>query len=152
MKLSKEQADYLRRGRVGRLATIDSSNSIHLVPVVYACIGEKIYFVVDEKKKRAGKTLKRIRNISENENATLLVDNYSEDWEELSYLMIYCRAKVMGPGENFREKKVAARKMMEKYTQYGKGGYFPSDIGKAIFVKLEPLKAVFWRNRRHSVA
>jgi PPOX class probable F420-dependent enzyme len=152
LKLSREQAAYLRKGRVARLATIDETNSAHLVPVVYACIGNRIYFVIDRKLKRPGKTLKRIRNISENEKATLLIDNYSEDWDELSYLMIYCRARIIGSGENYREKLAVTRKLKEKYLQYGKGDYFPDDIEKAVFVKLEPQKAIFWRNLRHSVA
>ena len=137
---------------MARLATIDETNSAHLVPIVYASIGNKIYFVVDRKEKQSGKTLKRVRNISENGKATLLIDNYSEDWDELSYLMIYCRAKIIGPGENYREKLAAARRLKEKYAQYGKGDYFPEDIEKAVFVKLEPQKAIFWRNLRHSVA
>jgi len=152
LKLSKKQADYLRRGRVGRLATIDGRDSVYLVPMVYACIGDKIYFVVDRKKKQAGKTLKRIRNISENAIATLLVDNYSEDWENLSYLMIHCHASIIGPGENYREKQLASRRLKEKYLQYEKDDYFPEDVGKAVFVRLEPLGAIFWQNLRHSVA
>jgi PPOX class probable F420-dependent enzyme len=152
LKLSKKQADYLRRGRVGRLATIDGDNLVHLVPIVYACIGDKIYFVVDRKKKQAGKTLKRIRNISENAMATLLIDNYSEDGNLLSYLMIHCRATIVGPGESHREKELASKQLKEKYPQYGKDGYFPSNIDKAVFVKLEPQRAIFWQNLHHSVA
>ena len=108
--------------------------------------------MVDRKKKQSGKALKRIRNISENEKATLLIDNYSEDWDELSYMMIYCRAAIIGPGERYREKQAAARKLKEKYVQYVKDDYFPDDIDKAVFVRLEPQKAIFWRNLRHSVA
>jgi len=151
LKLSKKQTNYLCKGRVGRLATFDSADSLHLVPIVYACLGNKIYFVVDRKKKQTGRTLKRVRNISENGKATLLVDNYSENWKKLSYLMIYCRATIIGPEDNYREKRLAAKKLKEKYYQYEKDDYFPEKIDKAVFVRLEPQRAIFWQNLRHSV-
>jgi PPOX class probable F420-dependent enzyme len=151
LKLTKTQIKYLRRGRVGRLGTFDQSNRAHLVPIVYASVGNNLFFVVDNKKKR-GDTLKRIRNISYTGKATLLVDNYSENWVALSYLMIFCKAAIIGPDERMNEKMAAAKSLKKKYIQYQKGGYFPKNIHQAIFVKLEPQKAIYWQNLRHSVA
>ncbi|HYB03491.1 MAG TPA: pyridoxamine 5'-phosphate oxidase family protein, partial [Nitrososphaerales archaeon] len=61
---SRKQLEYVKEARVGRLATVDRKNHIHVVPIVFANLGDRIYFVLDRKKK-SGRELKRIRNISE---------------------------------------------------------------------------------------
>jgi PPOX class probable F420-dependent enzyme len=139
--------EYLKKARVGRLSTIDRKNGIHLVPIVFANLGERIYFVVDRKKK-SGKELKRIRNISETGKATLLIDHYSENWKSLSFLLIHCSGKILTSGPNSFEKRSAAKELKEKYPQYSRGGYFPEMLEEAIFVRLEPERAVFWQNLR----
>lgn len=150
--LSRDELKYLRNARIARLATVDRLNSIHIVPVVFAISGSRIYFVVDLKAKKEGRQLKRIRNISETKKAALLIDNYSENWEKLSFLLIHCSARVIDKGENLKEKLLAAKKLKEKYSQYAYQGYFPDDINESIFVRLEPQKAVFWQNLRASLA
>jgi PPOX class probable F420-dependent enzyme len=147
--LTTEQQKYLDSARVARLATSDRKGAISLVPIVYATEQESIFFVVDRKAKRAGKTLKRLRNISENPQVTLLVDNFSEDWGELSYLMIHCRARVL---TSLSEQKQAAEALKKKYAQYRGGGYFPQNLKEAVIVKLQPKRAIFWQNLHHSLA
>jgi PPOX class probable F420-dependent enzyme len=142
-----KQLEYLKKARVGRLATVDRKNAIHLVPIVFANLGDRIYFVVDRKKK-SGKELKRIRNISETGKAALLIDHYSENWKTLTSLLIQCAGRVLAPGSDSIEKRRAAKKLKEKYSQYSRGDYFPEELDKAIFVRLEPERAVFWQNLR----
>jgi len=144
--LSRAQLRYLRRARVGRLATVDRRNVIHIVPIVFASSGDGIYFVVDRKKK-TGKRLKRVRNISETGKAALLVDHYSERWEKLSYLLIQCAAKIVSESE-LKEKILVAKKLKEKYPQYARGSYFPRKLDEAIFVCLVPERVIFWQNLR----
>ena len=150
MILSKSELAYAKRARVAHLATVDSKGNPHVVPLVFAMDREAIYFVVDEKTK-GRTTLRRIRNISETGKATVLIDNYSEDWSKLSYLMIYCEPKILGPGESLPEKKKISKLLKAKYPQYLKGSYFPLDLDDAYFVKLVPRRATFWRNLRLSV-
>jgi PPOX class probable F420-dependent enzyme len=145
--LSPEQLEYLRKGRVARLGTFGENGVIQMVPTVYAFFENRIYSVIDGKKK-SGSELKRIKNIRKTGKATLLVDNYSENWDELSFLMLQCKAKVIGPGEDQAEKMLARIILKEKYKQYSNGGYFPENIDQAIFVRLEPEKAFFWQNLR----
>ena len=79
MILSASELRYAKSARVAHLATVDSRRNPHVVPIVFAIDSEAIYFVVDKKTK--GKTtLRRLRNISETGKATVLIDNYSEDW------------------------------------------------------------------------
>ncbi len=136
---------------MARLATVDREGSIHIVPIVFANLGQRIYFVVDRKKK-TGKPLKRIRNLSETHKATLLLDHYSEDWRKLSFLLLDCSAQILGSGFELAEKERAAKRFKEKYPQYGRGDYFPKKLDEAIFVRLEPNKAVFWQNLRRTSA
>ena len=150
MIFSRRQAEYLSRAQVARLGTLDSKGLVHIVPIVFANSQNSIYFVIDEKRKRT-QNLKRLANISENPYSTLLVDQYSDSWEKLSYFLIYCKAKILWPGQNLSEKKIAARLLRRKYMQYQIGQFFPSEIGKAIFVRLSPRRGIFWQNLRRSV-
>ena len=64
------------------LATADASGVPHLVPVVFAAIGEGLALVVDRKPKRTT-DLKRLRNIAANPHVSLLVEHYDADWDAL---------------------------------------------------------------------
>ena len=51
----------------------------------------------DEKTKRSRpKNLKRVKNIQENPNVALLIDEYNEDWTRLYFIMIQEKASVIG--------------------------------------------------------
>jgi nitroimidazol reductase NimA-like FMN-containing flavoprotein (pyridoxamine 5'-phosphate oxidase superfamily) len=48
--------------RVARLATADRAGTPHLVPVVFAVAGDRIYTVTDAKPKRTTTALRRLEN------------------------------------------------------------------------------------------
>lgn len=88
MHISQEQARaWFRQARVARLATAGQDQP-HLVPVTFALVPDeradhdRIVTAVDHKPK-ATKSLKRLRNIAENPNVSLLVDHYEDDWSQL---------------------------------------------------------------------
>ena len=87
------------RARVARLATAGADGAPHLVPVTFAVEGEHVYFAVDAKPKSSAR-LRRLRNIEENPQVSLLVDEYDEDWERLWWVRADGRARVLaaGPG------------------------------------------------------
>ena len=145
--LKEEELEYLRSARVARLGTTGKDGSVSVVPIVFAVFENRIYFVVDRKKKRGGE-LRRIKNIRETGKASLLIDDYSEDWNELSFLLLQCKAKVIGPGEDPTEKILARIILKEKYKQYSSDQYFPDKIEEAVFVRLEPFRSTFWQNLR----
>ncbi|MBS2534172.1 TIGR03668 family PPOX class F420-dependent oxidoreductase [Catenulispora sp. NF23] len=64
------------------LATADASGVPHLVPVVFAAVGEALALVVDHKPKRST-DLKRLRNIQANPHVSLLTEHYTADWSVL---------------------------------------------------------------------
>jgi PPOX class probable F420-dependent enzyme len=64
------------------LATVSESGQPHLVPVVFALVGERIYTAVDRKPKRTN-ALRRLANIAANPRVAVLVDRYDDDWDAL---------------------------------------------------------------------
>ncbi|GAB2657287.1 TIGR03668 family PPOX class F420-dependent oxidoreductase [Saccharopolyspora gloriosae] len=83
MRISHEQARYwFSAARVARLATADPGARPHLVPVTFAVDGDVVVTAVDHKPKSTT-SLRRLRNIEQNPQVTLLADEYSEDWEQL---------------------------------------------------------------------
>ena len=109
---------FLAAQRVARLATLSADGSPHIVPVVYAYDGKRIYIALDDKPKRvAPLRLKRARNIGANPRVSLLVDRYSEDWRKLTWVRVDGVARILQRGNAH----AAAIKMLRaKYPQYRK--------------------------------
>jgi PPOX class probable F420-dependent enzyme len=101
--------------RVARLATADANGRPHLVPVVFAVDGDRVYSVVDAKPKRTT-ALRRLANVNENQAVALLVDHYDDaDWGALWWVRAEGRGRVLEPdaGEAAR----AVRLLGERYAQ-----------------------------------
>jgi PPOX class probable F420-dependent enzyme len=133
--------EIIERARVARLATIDSEFKPHLVPVVFVFDGNHFFIPVDEKRKTAKpEKLKRMRNIQDNPNVTLLIDEYSEDWTKLVFVMIQGKASVATKKEGNIHVRQAYKKLMTKYIQYQKVG-----VGEMCII-ITPKKLVSWSN------
>ena len=65
--------------RVGRLATADAAGQPLVVPVCFALVDDRLYWAVDGKPKRT-RELRRVRNVCENPQVSLVVDVWDEDW------------------------------------------------------------------------
>jgi hypothetical protein len=69
------------KATVARLATVDSECKPHLIPVVFVFDNDCYFIPIDEKTKRSKpENLKRVKNIQQNPNVALLIDEYDEDW------------------------------------------------------------------------
>ena len=133
--------EFIERARLARLATIDSEFKPHLVPVVFVFNGNHFFIPVDEKRKTAKpEKLKRIRNIQHNPNVALLIDEYSEDWTKLAFVMIQGKASIASKGEGNIQVREAYKKLMTKYIQYQKVG-----VGEMCII-ITPKKVASWRN------
>ena len=99
--------------RVARLATADAGGAPHLVPITFAVEGDRILFAVDAKPKSSAR-LRRLRNIAENPQVSLLVDEYDEDWEQLWWVRADGRARIL-PGEDQDGPRHLLR---ARYSQY----------------------------------
>ena len=115
--LTPEQTAFLVRQRVARLATADAAGRPHAVPVCFAYRTGTIYIALDEKPKDVPPDrLKRVRNILENPDVTLVADRYAEDWGRLAFVMVRGRAGLLEPGAG--EHAAAVRLLRGKYHQY----------------------------------
>lgn len=104
----------LSAARVGRLATVRPDGRPHVVVCCFAVAGERVWTAVDAKPK-ATTRLQRLANVRANPWASLLVDHYSEDWDELWWVRVDGPAAVLeGGGE--RDEALAA--LVAKYEQY----------------------------------
>jgi PPOX class probable F420-dependent enzyme len=108
-----------KESRIARLATVSATGRPHLVPICFAFDGRVFYFAIDRKPKRVKpERLVRIRNIIQTEQAALLFDAYSEDWNRLWYVLVRGRARVV---KNGSERMTAIRMLRRKYRQYANG-------------------------------
>jgi PPOX class probable F420-dependent enzyme len=105
---------FLREARVGRLATADAAGRPLVVPVCFALDGEALYSAVDDKPKRT-RELRRLRNVADNPHACLVVDEWSEDWSRLRWVIVEGEADVLRSGS---EVSRAVDLLIAKYPQY----------------------------------
>ncbi len=142
LNIPPDVEEFIERARVARLATIDSEFKPHLVPVVFVFDGNSFFIPIDEKRKRIAKPekLKRIRNIQDNPNVALLIDNYSEDWTRLAFVTIQGKASVASKSEGNIQVTEAYKKLMTKYLQYQKVG-----VGEMCII-IAPEKVASWSN------
>lgn len=68
--------------RVARLATVTPEGAPHLVPIVFALVGDVVCTAVDAKPKRH-RALRRLANIAHEPRVCILADHYDEDWSTL---------------------------------------------------------------------
>ena len=115
MKWSAERArDAFTAGRVARLATVDGSGQPHLVPVTFAAYGDTVAIAVDGKPKST-RDLKRLRNIAGNPRASLLVDEYEDDWTRLWWARADGLARIEHAGPDWAR---ARDELTARYRQY----------------------------------
>lgn len=115
--LSPEQTAFLVRQRVARLATADAGGKPHAVPVCFAYAAGTICIALDEKPKDVPPDrLKRVRNILQNPDVTLVADRYAEEWGRLAFVMVRGKAGLLEPGAE--EHAAAVRLLRGKYHQY----------------------------------
>jgi len=105
---SREQ---FRAARVARLATADERGRPHVVPIVFAVDGARIYSAVDAKPKTS-MALRRLANIAANPRVSLLVDRYDDDWTQLWWARADGIARVLVDGAG------AIGLLAERYPQY----------------------------------
>jgi len=102
--------------RVARLATVGPDGRPHLVPICFVLLGDTVYSAVDHKPKRSTR-LRRLANIRATGHASVLVDEYREDWRQLWWVRLDGSARVVDdPAEAAR----AVAALAGKYEQYAR--------------------------------
>jgi PPOX class probable F420-dependent enzyme len=116
MRLTRNALRLLRSARVAHLATTDAAGQPLVIPICFVLDGKYFYSPIDEKPKRiAPRKLKRLRNIEENSQVSLVIDRWDEDWRKLAYILVSGRAKILLTGQKHRR---AVSLLRKKYRQY----------------------------------
>jgi PPOX class probable F420-dependent enzyme len=123
----EEARRRLAAARVGRLATVTPSGTPHLVPMVFALVEDVLYSAVDRKPKTTV-ALQRLANIDATGRASVLVDEYSEDWSALWWIRVDGPAQVLAVDNERRravlrrgrpeQVHIAIEALTRKYPQY----------------------------------
>ncbi len=115
--LTQAEIAFVLSQRVAHLATADAEGSPHVIPVCYAFDGQRFYTPLDEKPKRVtGSQLRRVRNIEARHEASLVIDQYDDDWTRLGYVLIHGHADLLAPTEDMHAH--ALHLLRERYMQY----------------------------------
>ena len=116
-RMTRKEAAFIRRARVGVLATVDEQGQPLNLPFCFAFDGECLYSPIDEKPKAAApRELKRIRNIRANPRVSVAIHRYDdEDWSRLGWVMLRGRAEILDDGDEHDRAQAALR---ERYPQY----------------------------------
>lgn len=124
-----EALERLARARVGRFATVGPGGAPHIVPVTYALIGDEAVHMIDEKPKTTNR-LRRLINVASNPVASLLADEYDEDWSRLWWVRVDGAVRVATAGDSW---DAAGRALATKYEQYR----LSPPQGPAIYLSLD---------------
>jgi len=116
IQLSRNEKAFIRSARVAHFATADANGQPMVIPICFVFDGKHFYSPIDEKPKRTpADQLKRVKNIRQNPDVSLVIDRYDEDWSRLAYVLIHGKARILTSGVKYRGVVGLLRR---KYRQY----------------------------------
>ncbi|MEU7632074.1 TIGR03668 family PPOX class F420-dependent oxidoreductase [Nocardia sp. NPDC049220] len=110
---SDEARERFAGSFVARLATVSADVHPHLVPIVFVVVGAVIYTSVDAKPKTT-LSLRRLADIAANPAVSVLVDFYSDDWNQLWWARADGDARIAATAEA----ETAKRQLAGRYPDY----------------------------------
>jgi PPOX class probable F420-dependent enzyme len=136
--ISDEAHAKLAAARVARLATIDANQAPLMVPICFSYDGSVFYTAIDGKPKSVPPAqLARLKNIQQNPQVALLIDEYDEDWNRLWFVLVRGEAELVSTSE---ERDRALAQLKAKYSQY-RAGMLPDD---ALVLRITPRRTSTW--------
>jgi len=115
--MTGKEKNFIMDHRIAHLSTVDTDGNPHVVPIVYVLDNEVIYTPVDSKPKRnIGTKIQRVKNIENNSSVSVVIDDYSENWDKLAWVQIRGDAHLINQGYEFQK---AVDLIKKKYPQYG---------------------------------
>ena len=113
--MTDKEREAILRNKVARMATVDSKGSPLVVPVCYGFDGKYIFTPLDKKPKLVSVyKLKRVRNILDNPQVSLVIDRYDDNWEKLYYLIIQGSADILENGLVYKKSLKILNKTLDK--------------------------------------
>jgi PPOX class probable F420-dependent enzyme len=98
---------------VARLSTVRPDGGPHVVPIVFALMGETVFSAVDAKPKRST-DLQRLANVRAEPRCALLVDHYDDDWRRLWWV----RADGVGEVVDAPPEHPGIQALVQRFPQY----------------------------------
>ena len=132
MKLKKAEEAFLKNSRVARVATADAQGRPHAVPVCHLWERGLVYF-------GSAQDAKKIRNLQENSQIALVVDDYTDVWAHVRGLLLQGEAKLISSGAEFRRIRALLYRKFPLYEQEA-----ALEENDAVIVRVTPQKAVSW--------
>jgi PPOX class probable F420-dependent enzyme len=124
-----EALDRLASAPVARFASVTPDGRPHLVAVTFAVAEDHLVHMIDNKPKTT-RRLQRLINVEMTPWASLLVDNYDDDWSALWWVRVDGVTSVEAKGTHWENGRAA---LVEKYPQYRES----SPAGPAIFLSID---------------
>ena len=138
LKLYSKIKLIIKKTRVARLSTVDKTSQPYSIPVVFVYYKNSFFIPLDEKTKSTKTSkLRRVKNIEHNPQVCLLIDEYTENWNDLFYILIKGKAELIHEKYNLKH---VHKLLVSKYPQYMKIG-----IGDSC-IRINPTKVTIWNN------
>jgi PPOX class probable F420-dependent enzyme len=106
-------SELLDQARVARLAYLDGDDRPRVLPVTFAVAGGAVWSAIDEKPKRRPEPA-RVEYLRRRPEASLVVDEYSDDWTRLAWVQLLGRIDVVPAGSA----PDAMGALAARYSQY----------------------------------
>jgi PPOX class probable F420-dependent enzyme len=133
--MTPEDRERFAAAPVARLATVRRDGRPHVVPVVFALVGDVVWTAVDAKPKST-RRLQRLRNIEAHPEVSVLADHYEADWARLWWVRLDGRAVVRQLDDGDAELALSA--LSGKYEQYER------EPPPGPLIRIEPLAWHSW--------
>ena len=131
MKIKTKEKDFAESLRVARVATVASDGVPNNVPVCPLFDKNKIYFGTE-------RSARKVRNIDDNPNVTVVFDEYSEAWNYIRGIMVQGKARIV----NAKEFRQIRKKIYAKYSQYEQSS--PLNERDSAIVEVTPERKFSW--------
>lgn len=129
VKFTSSEIKFLEENELCRLATSDSRNNPHVVPVNYIFKNGSFYIFADYE-------TKKIKNIKENPKVALVVDVYKSPRNKA--VLVLGKAEIIERGEEYKEIYSLF------YRKFGWVRADPWNEGEAPLIKVIPIKKISW--------
>jgi PPOX class probable F420-dependent enzyme len=124
----------LESERVGRLGLLDDEGAPRVLPVTFALADGWIWSAIDNKPKRVEEPA-RVRFLRRDPRASLTVDRYSDDWDQLAWVQVLGSVRILDPSDG----AAGLEALSAKYQQYRQKEP-PGPL-----LALEPERYLWWR-------